>query len=62
MQVFSRGVNEGLVIGEDIYVTVLDIYEDRVRLGISSPNNCPSYWEQTLYVEEAENFAELQLQ
>ena len=61
MQVFTRRVNEGLVIGDSMHVTVLDIHEDHVRLGISSPNDLPSYWEETLYLERAENFHELQL-
>ncbi|HVW02474.1 MAG TPA: carbon storage regulator [Planctomycetaceae bacterium] len=49
MQVFSRRVNEGLVIG-DVFVTVLAIREDHVRLGISCPTTIPSYWEQRLYL------------
>lgn len=54
MQMITRRVNEGLVIGNDIHVTVLDICKDRVRLAISSPSNNPSYWEQTLFCENAE--------
>lgn len=54
--------NEGVVIGDDIYVTVLDIHEDRVRLAISSPNRFPSYREETLYLEQTEEFSALQLQ
>jgi carbon storage regulator CsrA len=49
MQVFSRRVNEGLVIG-DVFVTVLAIRDDHVRLGISCPTTIPSYWEQRLYL------------
>ena len=62
MQVISRRVNEGLIIGENIFVKVLDVQEDHVRLGISSPNDYPSYWEETLYCEPAETAQELQLQ
>ncbi len=61
MQVISRRANEGLVIGDDISVTILDVQKDHVRLGISSPNSDPAYWEQTLYLEQAETAAELQL-
>jgi carbon storage regulator CsrA len=57
----TRQVNEGLVIGEDIHVTVLDIRADHVRLAISSPNDEPSYWEETLYWEPADANRELQL-
>ena len=61
MQIISRRVNEGLVIGSSIHVTVLDIREDHVRLAISSPDERPSYWEEDLYWENAENEHELQL-
>jgi carbon storage regulator CsrA len=61
MQVISRQVNEGLVIGEEIIVTVLEILNDCVRLGISNPNNDPEYWEETLFWEHAEAACELQL-
>lgn len=54
MQIISRRVNESLVIDDEIHVTVLDIRDDHVRLGISSPGECPSYWEQVLYVEQPE--------
>jgi carbon storage regulator CsrA len=53
MQMITRRVNEGLVIENDIHVTVLDICQDYVRLAISSPNNSPPYREETLYWEEA---------
>ena len=61
MQVISRRVDEGLVIGDDIFVKVLDVQDNLVRLGISSPNSEPSYWEQTLHYEEAGSTQELQL-
>ena len=54
MQVFSRGVDEGLVIGESIFVTVLDVQDDHVRLSIETPNESPSYREHTLFLEPAE--------
>jgi len=53
-RMISRRANEGIVIGDDIQVTVLNVYADHVRLAISSPHDVPSYWEQTLYVEQAE--------
>ncbi|MBO09442.1 MAG: hypothetical protein CMJ68_01630 [Planctomycetaceae bacterium] len=62
MQVVSCRVNEGLVIDHEISVTVLDVQETHVRLGISSPNQTPSYREETLFCESAEPAAELQLQ
>ena len=37
----SRKKNEGLVIGDDIIVTVIEIRGDKVRLGIESPREMP---------------------
>ncbi len=54
MQMITRRVNESLVIGSDIHVTVLGICKDCVRLGISSPEAFPQYWEQTLYLDQAQ--------
>ena len=62
MQVVSCRVNEGLVIDHEISVTVLDVQQTHVRLGISSPNERPSYREETLFCESVEPAAELQLQ
>jgi carbon storage regulator CsrA len=49
MHIFQRGVDESLVIGDDVTVTVLDVQPDSVRLGINDPNQFPAYWEETLY-------------
>ena len=54
MQVFHCGVHESLEIGHDVVVTVLEITPSWVRLGISDPNNIPEYWEETLFLEDAE--------
>ena len=62
MHLISRRENEGVVIGDHIYVTVLEIREDHVRMSISSSDTCPFYREETLYLDRAENLCELQLQ
>ena len=49
MQIISRSVNEGLVIGDDIMVTVLEIQNGYVRIGIETPNRLPYYREEVLY-------------
>ena len=49
MQIISRSVNEGLVIGDDIVVTVLKIQDGYVRIGIETPNRLPYYREEVLY-------------
>lgn len=63
MQIIALRENEGLEIGEDIHVTVREVCEDHVRLGISSPHHVPSYWEQTIYLDREGSYREqLQLQ
>ena len=54
MQVISRSIHEGLVIAGDIHVTVLEIRRDHVRVAISAPRNIPCYWEQDLYLSDAD--------
>jgi carbon storage regulator CsrA len=61
MKIFSRRENEGLVIGPDIYVTVLQIRNDHVRLAIACSRLTPSYWEETLFLEPEEEPVALQL-
>jgi carbon storage regulator len=41
MLVGSRNVNDSIVIGDDIVVTVVEIRGDRVRLGITAPVEAP---------------------
>lgn len=37
MLVLSRSVNQQILIGSDILITVLDIRGDKVRLGVDAP-------------------------
>ena len=39
MLVLSRKVNEAIIIGGDIAITVLSIHGDQVRLGIRAPDH-----------------------
>ena len=41
MLVLSRKKNESIVICDDIVVTVVEIREDKVRLGIDAPKEVP---------------------
>jgi carbon storage regulator CsrA len=61
MQVFQRGVDESLVIGHDMVVTVLEIMPNCVRLGITDPNNDPEYWEETLFLDTENEDSSLDL-
>jgi carbon storage regulator len=39
MLVLTRKQNEGILIGNDIVVTVINIEGDKIRLGIEAPKN-----------------------
>lgn len=52
MHIFQRGVNQSLIIGRDMVVTVLEIQPTYVRLGITDPHTVPAYREETLYLPE----------
>jgi carbon storage regulator CsrA len=56
MRVMTREVNQGVIIGENVHVQVLEIRGNAVRLGISHPRaESPSlydYREETLSIEE----------
>ena len=41
MLVLSRKINEKIIIGDTIVVTVVEIRGDKVRLGIDAPSEVP---------------------
>ena len=41
MLVLSRKLNEQIVLGDEIVITVVDIRGDKVRLGIEAPTQIP---------------------
>jgi carbon storage regulator len=43
MLALSRKVNESIVIGNDIEITVLEVKGDQVKIGISAPKSVPIY-------------------
>lgn len=56
MRVFPRGENESLIIGDHVTVTVLEISDNRVRLGITQVGEDPEYREVELECQhEAED-------
>jgi len=50
MLVLTRKLNETIVIGDNIEVTVLDIKGDQVRLGVSAPKEVGIYRKE-IYLE-----------
>ena len=43
MLALSRRINETIIIGNDIEITVLEVKGDQVKLGISAPKSVPIY-------------------
>ena len=41
MLVLSRQLDESIMIGDDIVITVVDIRGDKVRIGIAAPGSIP---------------------
>jgi len=41
MLVLSRKIDESIIIGDDVEITIVDIRGDKVRLGITAPKNIP---------------------
>ena len=48
MLVLTRRVNERIVIGDDVTVTVLEVRGDQVRLGIEAPRDVKVFREEVL--------------
>jgi carbon storage regulator len=48
MLVLSRKVNEKVMIGDDIVVTIVKVDRNQVRIGISAPGHVPVYREEIL--------------
>jgi carbon storage regulator len=55
MLVLSRHVDESIMIGDDIVITVLMMRGDKVRLGISAPAEVPVHREEVYEAIRREN-------
>lgn len=54
MLALSRKVNESIMIGNDIEITVLEIKGDQIKLGIEAPKTVPIYRKE-LYLQIKES-------
>jgi carbon storage regulator len=45
MLILTRGVNESLVIGDEVTITVLGVKGNQVRIGINAPRDISVYRE-----------------
>jgi carbon storage regulator len=48
MLVLSRKLGEKILIGDNIYITVVDIDRGKIRLGIEAPRDVPIYRQELL--------------
>ena len=53
MLALARKVNESIMIGNDIEITVLEIKGDQIKLGVKAPKSVPIYRKE-LYVQTQE--------
>ncbi|MDR0785082.1 MAG: carbon storage regulator CsrA [Treponema sp.] len=60
MLILSRKVNERIMIGDDITVSIIDIKSDQVRLGVDAPRYVKVFRQEVLDEIEAENRAAAQ--
>lgn len=55
MLILSRKINETIVIGDAIHVTVIDIKGDQVKLGIEAPRHVKLYRKEVYDAIQQEN-------
>lgn len=55
MLVLSRKKNESIVLGDDIEIFVVDISEDRVRIGVKAPREMKVFRKELLEDIKKEN-------
>lgn len=57
MLILARRVDESIVIGDEIIVSVVDIKGDQVKLGIEAPREIKVYRREVYEAIQAENLA-----
>jgi carbon storage regulator len=55
MLILARRINETIVIGDDIRVSVIDIKGDQVKLGIQAPRHVKVYRQEVYEAIQEEN-------
>jgi carbon storage regulator len=57
MLILSRKVNEKIMIGDDISVSIIEIRGDQVRLGVTAPKTVKVFRQEVFDAIKAENQA-----
>jgi len=57
MLILSRKINEKVVIGDDITISIIEIRGDQVRIGIDAPKKVKVFRQEVYDAIKAENLA-----
>ena len=60
MLALARKVNQSIVIGNDIEVTLLEIKGDQIKIGINAPKSVPIYHKEIFAQIQEENKSAMQ--
>jgi carbon storage regulator len=60
MLILTRKVNETIIIGDNIRVSLIEIRGDQVRIGVEAPKNIKVYREEVFSAIQEENRAAAQ--
>lgn len=55
MLALARKINQSIIIGNDIEVTLLEIKGDQIKIGINAPKSVPIYRKEIYEQIQAEN-------
>ena len=55
MLALSRRINESIIIGNDIELTILEVKGDQVKIGINAPKSVPIYRKEIYLQIKASN-------
>ena len=55
MLILSRRVNEKIVIGDDVVISVVEVRVDQVKLGIEAPRNVKVFRQEVFDAIQEEN-------
>ena len=57
MLILSRKINEKVIIGEDISISIIEIRGDQVRIGVDAPKSIKVFRQEVFEAIKAENRA-----
>jgi carbon storage regulator len=55
MLVLTRKLNESIIIGDDVKITIVEVKGEQVKLGISAPKRIPVHREEVYLEIQKEN-------